>query len=235
MRSQQWKDTRPFLSTLPARGATFGVRRLRDRRHISIHAPREGSDSGHFHTSPKRQRDFYPRSPRGERPMYDYRFSYLKPFLSTLPARGATVMRWVISTGRQFLSTLPARGATLRSRGKWHEYIYFYPRSPRGERRKIVQSFLFVLRFLSTLPARGATPTTWASPQARCGFLSTLPARGATHRAAEYAVRYPISIHAPREGSDGVIRAVHLDRPDFYPRSPRGERLPFSLRSVCRQ
>ena len=58
--------------------------------------------------------------------------------------------------------------------------------------------------FLSTLPARGATP------QRRHGdllgqFLSTLPARGATARAAQEAEYYPVSIHAPREGSDGKV------------------------------
>ena len=33
-----------FLSTLPARGATYTAFRVRGLRLISIHAPREGSD-----------------------------------------------------------------------------------------------------------------------------------------------------------------------------------------------
>ena len=33
-----------------------------------------------------------------------------------------------------------------------------------------------------------------------------------------------ISIHAPREGSDAAGPADAGDHPDFYPRSPRGER-----------
>ena len=37
--------------------------------HISIHAPREGSDVIQF-TNDSNQTDFYPRSPRGERPEF---------------------------------------------------------------------------------------------------------------------------------------------------------------------
>ena len=58
--------------------------------HISIHAPREGSDCCRsFQTGAPRY--FYPRSPRGERPG-PLTSSVLKcVFLSTLPARGATL------------------------------------------------------------------------------------------------------------------------------------------------
>ena len=56
-----------FLSTLPARGATFQNYQALDTSMISIHAPREGSDD--------RPQDLV----------------FLVPvFLSTLPARGAT-------------------------------------------------------------------------------------------------------------------------------------------------
>ena len=37
---------------------------------------------------------------------------------------------------------------------------------------------------------------------------------------------FVISIHAPREGSDGSIRKHVTTDTDFYPRSPRGERRP---------
>ncbi len=80
----------------------------------------------------------------------------------------------------------------------------FYPRSPRGER---LAAFADAIRggvFLSTLPARGATAST----------------RRESHR------RY-ISIHAPREGSDGPKPTGPRSTTDFYPRSPRGERHKF--------
>ena len=34
-----------------------------------------------------------------------------------------------------------------------------------------------------------------------------------------------ISIHAPREGSDSIIQMAPRPQSNFYPRSPRGERL----------
>ena len=57
-----------FLSTLPARGATLVfVFQAADKRQISIHAPREGSDQQLDAVDP-----------------------LILQFLSTLPARGAT-------------------------------------------------------------------------------------------------------------------------------------------------
>ena len=150
----------------------------------------------------------------------------MSTFLSTLPARGATILHIAPTLGRAiFLSTLPARGAT----------------------RVDVLSQLFKNVFLSTLPARGAT---WnidpfdlftgisihapreGSDAGRSRrlissekFLSTLPARGATSGVAHHIANDGISIHAPREGSDWQIRSCPcLSNRHFYPRSPRGER-----------
>ena len=58
-----------FLSTLPARGATKQVNDACDRRKISIHAPREGSDDFCAGCINVDSLYFYPRSPRGERPL----------------------------------------------------------------------------------------------------------------------------------------------------------------------
>ena len=60
---KRWK----FLSTLPARGATTPPKRAARSRSISIHAPREGSDPS-LRMTPVSGSNFYPRSPRGERP-----------------------------------------------------------------------------------------------------------------------------------------------------------------------
>ena len=57
-----------FLSTLPARGATALDGVIQTQLAISIHAPREGSDSVRFSRAFKAAY-FYPRSPRGERLM----------------------------------------------------------------------------------------------------------------------------------------------------------------------
>ena len=127
--------------------------------NISIHAPREGSDRLDGPASAGRK-DFYPRSPRGERPR-------------------SRSSNW--RTGA-FLSTLPARGATSRAARRNCRRMHFYPRSPRGERRC----------------RPGAGPGS-------CGFLSTLPARGATGQLHQLVGVGPISIHAPREGSDSRV------------------------------
>ena len=104
---------------------------------ISIHAPRTGSDN------------------RG-------RYNAQQPlaFQSTLPARGATVMRGLAACTRTFQSTLPARGATS---GGWLH--------------------IETETFQSTLPARGATRFRRRGARNKA-FQSTLPARGATARPA---------------------------------------------------
>ena len=51
-----------FLSTLPARGATTYLEAPPEWLGISIHAPREGSDSSNLDSS-SIDIDFYPRSP----------------------------------------------------------------------------------------------------------------------------------------------------------------------------
>ena len=145
-----------FLSTLPARGATerAALRIYRQRisihapregsdvplprprrvRRISIHAPREGSDTG----CPDRRAcraDFYPRSPRGERPLPGMLPYWQGNFYPRSPRGERPLPVGEINVSTQFLSTLPAGGATP-SRIIWPSgSLYFYPRSPRGERR----------------------------------------------------------------------------------------------------
>ena len=79
---------------------------------------------------------FYPRSPRGERPLTDD-----------------------VSSGGKIISIhAPRVGSDLFLRLFLRIVIYFYPRSPRGERRPFSASTGAVVKeFLSTLPAWGAT------------------------------------------------------------------------------
>ena len=58
-----------FQSTLPARGATLAGKPFAYYELISIHAPREGSDLLREGRTNK-ERNFNPRSPRGERPRW---------------------------------------------------------------------------------------------------------------------------------------------------------------------
>ena len=199
---------------------------LDKRVQISIHAPREGSDAHRCGLK------FY----AGE-------------FLSTLPARGATRRVRLRAPYHLISIHAPREGSDGCTHGCRYCFVQnFYPRSPRGERRRAIGLQLLPQQFLSTLPARGATgnrPAGLAPPSA---FLSTLPARGATgdsprpallHRyfyprsprgerpayLSDKAYGRSISIHAPREGSDHTTVCGHKRTCYFYPRSPRGERL----------
>ena len=56
-------------------------------------------------------------------------------------------------------------------------------------------------------------------------FQSTLPGWGATDLVLRVGQFEPISIHAPRMGSDSATRLGSTSRQNFNPRSPDGERL----------
>ena len=123
---------------------------------ISIHAPRVGSDV----VSPIRyppQKNFNPRSPRGERLNDFFGYAHSAVFQSTLPAWGATLIPPLFDALLAFQSTLPAWGATTRVCNVFHalaisihaprvgsDFAFsvincapfnFNPRSPRGERQ----------------------------------------------------------------------------------------------------
>ena len=196
---------------------------------ISIHAPREGSD----------QVPPLPGVP-------------VDRFLSTLPARGATLVVLVAAVDADISIHAPREGSDDKLVGAVPCVVYFYPRSPRGERPlTAAHTGCRSEQFLSTLPARGATQTRPGSCSA-AQFLSTLPARGATKEASRQKRGQEISIHTPREGSDCIagqcgrcgrgflstLPARGATRPAsgnslwtryFYPHSPRGERPPHAL------
>ena len=101
-------------------------------------------------------------------------------------------------------------------------------------------------RFQSTLPARGATPGVDRVVRSRVISIHAPREGSDLARGLCQAVDVLISIHAPREGSDlyclndvrGLVISIHapregsdiihhsntVARPNFNPRSPRGER-----------
>ena len=155
---------------------------------ISIHAPREGSDSS-WHLHQITFFDFNPRSPRGERPPILRQIGISLRFQSTLPARGATNLPEYGSAKPVISIHAPREGSDLRQIGISlrnlisihapregsdrlviiinHPLLHFNPRSPRGER-------------LSNTALRPTRPE--------------------------------ISIHAPREGSDSNIAQIFTIR-----------------------
>ena len=80
---------RIFLSTLPARGATKGAGSFISSSAFLSTLPARGA-TGVWPQQGRTAADFYPRSPRGERPLLKFQLAMIWLFLSTLPARGAT-------------------------------------------------------------------------------------------------------------------------------------------------
>ena len=195
-----------FLSTPSARRATSPVKLNCSIRSISIHALREEGDNGDrrgFRVG----RHFYPRPPRG----------------------GRRCTGTKTHGGTQFLSTPSARRATSRSYRPQSRATHFYPRPPRGGRPICRRIYHTSVEFLSTPSARRATVSV-------SGLVDAIV----------------ISIHALREEGDDTAlqkrcndikflstpsaRRATLNRPhrggsqkNFYPRPPRGGRLPEKL------
>ena len=168
--------------------------------------------------------DFYPRSPCGERLFVGLLRTFASLFLSTLSLRRATKRICPLNSSIQnFYPRSPCGERRLTnahnspnnqisihallaesdvSRIRLSKYAcHFYPRSPCGERLCAFVSLLGVFLFLSTLSLRRATQT---------GLTSV--------------TNYKISIHALLAESDTHKRAQQPKQPNFYPRSPCGER-----------
>ena len=151
----------PFLISIhaPREGSDRDVLVLNVKaQSISIHAPREGSDPlQHRHL--RQQRDFYPRSPRGERlhpgcpvPRHGHHFYPRSP-------RGERPV-WVRRTGgcRPISIHAPREGSDVQFQGCSFVVYQISIHAPReGSDRVFTTSFAAPDRFLSTLPARGAT------------------------------------------------------------------------------
>ena len=168
--------------------------------------------------------DFYPRPPRGGRHQPDFIADFYFIFLSTPSARRATIQ--VTADIYTHLISIHA----LREEGDRPRFLiitthrYFYPRPPRGGRRRSCEDIAAEILFLSTPSARRATDATSAStscwsflstPSARRAtpcekawgfstkeFLSTPSARRATASTMLSPWQVRISIHALREEGD---------------------------------
>ena len=101
-------------------------------------------------------------------------------FLSTLPARGATLIFFSVNVLGSVISIHAPREGSDRIERQTELYWGISIHAPREGSDDIYDGdTVYVYLFLSTLPARGATPGSVFRP---CW--------------------QPISIHAPREGSD---------------------------------
>ena len=215
--------------------------------HISIHALREEGD-GAPHPAGARTQHFYPRPPRGGRRSRNSSFGKSKVFLSTPSARRATTRglrrscRGPISIHALreegdprrksrsnlwsiFLSTPSVRRATPSRHFLLRADAYFYPRPPRGGRQPGLAGRKDISYFYPR-PPRGGRRLWSTDTVGRVRFLSTPSARRATLRPSDRRGAPDISIHALREEGDRPSRPSPHSHRHFYPRPPRGGRLP---------
>ena len=102
---------------------------------------------------------------------------------------------------------------------------HFYPRSPCGERPKLLTIPIFInTQFLSTLSLRRATIHHRIHRQFPCHFYPRSPC-GERREPNSGRIRDTvISIHALLAESDRLCTILYSCPGNFYPRSPCGER-----------
>ena len=155
--------------------------------------------------------DFYPRSPCGERP-------------SCKVIVNCTIVISIHALLAE--SDCPICACTA-------QHPDFYPRSPCGERPCPTLTLQSLAAFLSTLSLRRATVDHCNIADA-VKFLSTLSLRRATAYPDMIICTNVISIHALLAESDAGVSTHCETVPDFYPRSPCGERRPGPARLASR-
>ena len=190
-----------FQSTLPVWGATgVGADGLVAAVGISIHAPRVGSDH------------HLPQHP------LELRISIHAPRVGSDCGPPS-------AQGLNAISIHAPRVGSDHTLKIFIEYLTnFNPRSPCGERRPTCSPCTDCsTRFQSTLPVWGATESGAFGDPTNL-FQSTLPVWGATRPALPQHAGQPISIHAPRVGSDLPAGEHGVPHEHFNPRSPCGER-----------
>ena len=191
-------------------------------------------------------RNFYPRSPCGERQIPLHCFLTIKIFLSTLSLRRATAPPYNLMIYHAFLSTLSLRRATMqeiaqqrKQRISIHALLaesdahatsragqgsYFYPRSPCGERQTESDTEERSQGISIHALLAESDYITQKKNQPGKSFLSTLSLRRATFSLGAKADSPTfLSTLSLRRATVGVL-PCYLDNIDFYPRSPCGER-----------
>ena len=193
-----------------------------------------------------RSSDFYPRPPRGGRPLgvlVDDRVQHIS--IHALREEG-DLSGLLQTVGPDDFYPRPPRGGRhgpfsgSRRRGD------FYPRPPRGGRRDQGRTIRARKAFLSTPSARRATRLRPRRPQCRPHFYPRPPRGGRQNVLSQSGQRRKISIHALREEGDAKSTwpavstriSIHALREEgdlrsrssraapryFYPRPPRGGR-----------
>ena len=145
---------------------------------------------------------------RGATPFREANELDVLTFQSTLPARGATNLKLGYGGTQKISIHAPRTGSNRTSSSIFPGRPHFNPRSPHGERRKVLANWDNDLIISIHAPRTGSDRNMAVRAYPEKIFQSTLPARGATQR-------FP----------------MRIDNRDFNPRSLHGERLFTSLSS----
>ena len=171
--------------------------------------------------------NFYPRPPRGGRPMKNSSLPAYKLFLSTPSARRATEQaRKFIQQTFISIHALREEGDHIPAAGR-HPGENFYPRPPRGGRR-LDTPLRFGQSFISIHALREEGDASSSSSSMTMTNFYPRPPRGGRRIEAGWSVLdHPfLSTPSARRATRGR-RGNSRRRCYFYPRPPRGGRLFF--------
>ncbi len=193
--------TNLFLSTFPLRGTSILVPGDDTETDISIHVPLAGNvllrpaadclSSAFLSTFPL----------RGTSQLHPLRIVLKVQFLSTFPLRGTSPRLCALPACHPISIHVPLAGNVPPSSRIQPSCLYFYPRSPCGE-RPALELFLYC-------------PVAYFYPRSPCGerhadrellamairFLSTFPLRGTSALIGFLFTVIHISIHVPLAGN----------------------------------
>ena len=191
---------------------------------ISIHALREEGDWQALLDRADSD-DFYPRPPRGGRPLFQSVGDSFRQFLSTPSARRATSALYSRPPASKFLSTPSARRATQRADTALDARQNFYPRPPRGGRRDRLL-YPHQRRAISIHALREEGDQLPPPHPGRTKYFYPRPPRGGRRTTAVCSQKVSRFLSTPsaRRATKYKCRRRHKHQ-YFYPRPPRGGRL----------
>ena len=213
-----------FLSTFPLRGTSVFLRPGTVISVISIHVPLAGNVNGSRGASGVCPRNFYPRSPCGERRGGTLsRFRRNPHFYPRSPCGERPICMPTYFWYSAISIHVPLAGNVRHVAGGFRLHRHFYPRSPCGERPGKVDARGRGLAFLSTFPLRGTsvsfTPAdNWSYISIHVPLAGNVQVAGFSPTAGRYF--YPRSPCGERRHDANYL----IRRLNFYPRSPCGER-----------
>ena len=197
--------------------------------NISTHALREEGDLTARSTKSCCVNYFYPRPPRGGRPMARS-FFFPSKYFYPRPPRGGRLLPIVQTAGKtaNFYPRPPRggrRGSTTSTSAKGN----FYPRPPRGGRLRFSPTRVQPAQYFYPRPPRGGRHKRIDAEYQKKKISTHALREEGDSVYAQYLWAIGISTHALREEGDRGGRRRFYPVGYFYPRPPRGgRRLNFS-------